>query len=74
MQNDPTVKRKKEEFKKESDPLPSQQSSNRDLQQTKVVMKNNMSLFFIGTQVWDLLHLSLEKAAELWKLDKLETQ
>ena len=24
-----------------------------------------LSFFFIGTQVWDLLHLSLEKAAEL---------
>ena len=37
MQNEPNVKRKKEEFNKVSGPLPNQQSSNRDEQQTKVM-------------------------------------
>ena len=36
MQNEPNVKRKKEEFNKVSGPLPNQQSSNIDEQQTKV--------------------------------------
>ena len=37
MQNESNVKRKKEEFNKVSGPLPNQQSSNRDEQQTKVM-------------------------------------
>ena len=37
MQNEPDVKRKKEEFNQVSGPLPNQQSSNRDEQQTKVM-------------------------------------
>ena len=37
MQNESNVKRKKEEFNKVSGPLPNQQSSNIDEQQTKVM-------------------------------------
>ena len=37
MQNEPNVKRKKEEFNQVSGPLPNQQSSNRNEQQTKVM-------------------------------------
>ena len=42
MQNEPNVKRKKEEFNQVSGPLPNQQSSNRDEQQTKEEQLDNL--------------------------------